>query len=121
MTATNSLKPAKDGTGASFNLTVANESVSGNQAQKTYLGSPSTEGLVEPAQDGVDSTGVTQLTGGVGMRGWLSGCFSKLSTIITALGSPMQATGGTVGIVAGTALMGKVGIDQTSFGSSNAF
>lgn len=37
------------------------------------------------AQDGTDSTGVTQLTGGVGIRGWLSGCFSKLSTIATSL------------------------------------
>lgn len=120
MTATNSLKSAKDGAGASFNLTGATESVSGNFAQKTYVGSPSTEGIIEPAQDGIDVTAAVQLTGGVGIRGWMSGCFTRLSSILTAIGAPMQATGGTVGLVAGTALIGKAGIDQTTFGSTNA-
>jgi hypothetical protein len=35
------------------------------------------------AQEGTDSTGVTQLTGGVGIRGWLSGIFSKLSGVLS--------------------------------------
>ncbi|MGA7384498.1 MAG: hypothetical protein WBW81_07350 [Methylocella sp.] len=140
MTATNTSKPAKDGTGLAFTLEVATESVSGNIAQKTYLGSPSTEALVEPpthadvaaittargtpmqasggtvgitgtvplptgaAQDGTDSTGITQLAGGVGIRGWLSGIFSKLASVMTALGSPMQQTGGSVTANAGTNL-----------------
>jgi len=120
MTATNSVEPAKDGTGSPFNITYASESISGNKAQKHYVGSPSTEGLIEPAQEGVDATGVVQLTGGSGIRGWLSGCFSKLSAILTAIGTPMQATGGSVGIVAGAAKIGSVGIDQTTFGSTNA-
>ena len=34
------------------------------------------------AQDGADATGVTQFTGGVGIRGWLSGIFSKLSNAL---------------------------------------
>lgn len=120
MAGTNSLKGAKDGTGASFNLTMVSEGVSANIAQKTYVGSPSTEGLIEPAQDGVDVTAAVQLTGGVGIRGWLSGCYTRLSSILTAIGTPIQATGGTVGLVAGSALVGKAGIDQTVFGSSNA-
>lgn len=120
MTATNSLKSAKDGTGAAFNITFAAESISGNKAPKNYIGSPASEGLIEPAQEGTDVTAAVQLTGGTGIRGWLSGCFTRLSSILSALGTPMQATGGTVGLVAGVALIGKAGIDQTSFGASNA-
>jgi len=30
----------------------------------------------DPSQDGTDATGVTQPTGGVGIRGWLSGIFN---------------------------------------------
>lgn len=40
-------------------------------------------------------------------------------TINTTLGSPMQQTGGTVGLVAGSAIVGKVGIDQTTPGTTN--
>ncbi|VFU07955.1 hypothetical protein [Methylocella tundrae] len=32
------------------------------------------------AADGTDATGVVQLAGGIGIRGWLSGIFSKVST-----------------------------------------
>lgn len=45
---------------------------------------------------------------------------SYLTQINTTLGTPMQSTGGTVGLVAGTALIGKAGIDQTTQGSTNA-
>lgn len=45
---------------------------------------------------------------------------ARLATINTTLGTPIQATGGTVGLVAGTALVGKVGIDQTTPGTTNA-
>lgn len=44
---------------------------------------------------------------------------AALTTINTTLGSPIQTTGGTVGLVAGTALVGKVGIDQTTPGTTN--
>lgn len=44
----------------------------------------------------------------------------RLTTINTTLGTPMQATGGTVGLVAGTAIAGKFGIDQTTPGTTNA-
>jgi hypothetical protein len=39
--------------------------------------------------------------------------------IVTALGAPMQATGGTVGLVAGSAIVGKVDVDQTTPGTTN--
>ena len=31
------------------------------------------------SHDGMDANGVSQLTGGIGIRGWLSGCFSFLA------------------------------------------
>lgn len=43
----------------------------------------------------------------------------RLTTINATLNSPMQATGGTVGLAAGTAVVGKVGIDQTTPGTTN--
>lgn len=44
---------------------------------------------------------------------------TTLAAVLTALGTPMQATGGTVGLVAGTAIAGKFGIDQTTPGTTN--
>lgn len=35
------------------------------------------------AGDGTDGTGITQPTGGAGIRGWLSGIYSKLSGILS--------------------------------------
>lgn len=49
------------------------------------------------AQDGTDATGVTQLAGGVGIRGWLSGCFSKLSSIATSVAGTLTV-GGSVSV-----------------------
>jgi len=40
---------------------------------------------------GAAATGVTMPTGGSGLTGWLSGVYSKLSSILTNLGSPFQA------------------------------
>lgn len=118
-------------------------------AQITTLTPPSNTGY---ALDGTDATGITQLTGGVGIRGWLSGIFSKLSnplavtqsgtwninnvsgtvslptgaatadgltTINTTLGTPMQNSGGSVGVSSlpalptGTNTIGSVGISGT--------
>ena len=67
------------------------------------------------ALDGTDSTGVSQLVGGVGIRGWLSGCFSKLTAILAAVGSPLQA-GGAVSVSnlpATQTVSGTVGISGT--------
>jgi hypothetical protein len=46
---------------------------------------------------------------------------TTLAAILAAQGAaPAQQTGATVGLVAGTAVVGKVGIDQTTPGTSNA-
>jgi hypothetical protein len=92
MTATNSIEPAKDGNGNAFNITFAAESVSGNKAQKTYIGEPVGETIITPAQDGTDGTGITAPTGAVGIRGWLSGIYSKLAGSISVTGTFWQAT-----------------------------
>jgi hypothetical protein len=44
---------------------------------------------------------------------------AKLRTISTQLAAGVVVTGSTVGLVAGTALIGKVGIDQTTNGTTN--
>ncbi len=44
------------------------------------------------AQDGVDATGITPPPGGVGMRGWLSGCYARLSAILTALNGTLAVS-----------------------------
>ncbi len=92
MTATNSTEPAKDGNGTAFNITFAAESISGNKAQKTYIGEPVGETLITPAQDGTDATGVTPPPGAVGIRGWLSSVYNKLNTSIGVTGTFWQAT-----------------------------
>src|SRR5271154_1704016 len=44
------------------------------------------------AQDGTDGTGITAPTGAVGIRGWLSGIYSKLTGSIAVTGTFWQAT-----------------------------
>jgi hypothetical protein len=92
--------------------------------------------LGAPAQDGTDATGPVQTTGGVGIRGWLSTIAGRLAGTLTTTvaagtqaigtvgvtslpGSPAQQTGAVVGLAAGTALVGKVGVDQTTPGTTN--
>lgn len=45
------------------------------------------------SHDGMDANGVSQLTGGIGIRGWLSGCFSFLNQIYTKLTGSIAVTG----------------------------
>jgi hypothetical protein len=45
------------------------------------------------AKDGADGSGITPPTGGSGIRGWLSGCFDKLSQILTKLNGSVAVTG----------------------------
>jgi hypothetical protein len=92
MTATNSTEPAKDGNGNAFNITFVAESVSGNRAQKTYIGEPVGETIITPAQDGTDGTGITPPAGAVGIRGWLSGIYNKLIGSIAVTGTFWQTT-----------------------------
>lgn len=56
-------------------------------------------------------------TASSGLNGRLQRIAQRLSTLITNLGSPFQA-GGALG--AGAAVIGKVGIDQTTPGTTNA-
>jgi len=77
---------------------------------------------VGAAQDGADATGVTLPPGGSGIRGWLSGIFNKLNTSITVTGTfwPItQPVSFSSALVAGSAIVGKVGIDQTTIGITN--
>jgi hypothetical protein len=58
-------------------------------------------------------------TGSCSLNALLQRIAQRLSTSITTLNAPMQASGGTVGVVAGSAVIGKVGIDQTTPGTTN--
>ena len=58
-------------------------------------------------------------TGSCSLNALLQRIAQRLSTSITTLNAPMQASGGTVGVVAGSAIIGKVGIDQTTPGTTN--
>jgi len=87
MTATKTSKTAKDGAAASFNLEMATESGTGNIAQATYLAKASDETLIDPATSGNQTSANT-----------------KLDTINTTLGTPMQNSGGSVTANAGTNL-----------------
>ena len=60
------------------------------------------------AADGTDATGVSQMTGGTGIRGWLSAIYAKLLGSIAVTGTFWQATqpvSGTVTANAGTGTM----------------
>jgi hypothetical protein len=76
------------------------------------------------AQDGADGTGIAAPTGGSGIRGWLSGIYAKLSGTIAVSGTFWPATqpvslASLPALVAGSALIGKVSVDQTTPGSTN--
>lgn len=65
---------------------------------------------VLPAQEGTDGTGITQPTGGAGIRGWLSGIFQKVSLGATATKQDEQKA--LVGAINDSAV-----IDPTATGS----
>lgn len=65
----------------------------------------------------VTETAPTTDTASSGINGRLQRVSQRLSTLITAVGTPFQA-GGALG--AGTAIIGKVAIDQTTDGTTNA-
>jgi len=54
------------------------------------------------AQDGTDATGVTAPTGGVGIRGWLSGIYSKLSSALAVTQSGTWSIGRTWNLASGS-------------------
>jgi len=127
MTATNTTVSAKDGNTTSFTMAFATESVSGAKAAVNYLKSPSTENPVEPAQDGVDATGITAPTGGSGIRGWLSGIYSLLSNVlgVKEVGSSNWATTQVSVTNAATQLVaaraGRQGVVVTNLGTTPVY
>jgi len=92
MTASPTSKVAVDGLQNQFPLGMSNETVSLNTVQATYLKEPVGETLVTPAQDGTDGTGITAPTGGLGIRGWLSGVYKALSNPLTVNMNGAQVT-----------------------------
>ena len=82
------------------------------------------------SDNGTKITATTMPAGGVGLTGWLSAIFNVLGSpfqaggsigntsfgVSSLPGSPMQATGGTVGLVAGAANIGTIG--NTTFGAT---
>ena len=58
---------------------------------------------VGAAQDGADSSGVAMPSGGLGIRGWLSGIYAKLSgTLSVGMTTALPAGTNLIGAVAGT-------------------
>ena len=93
----------------------------GNAATSAATIATQTNGV---AKDGTDGTGITPPSGGVGIRGWLSGIFNKLNTSIAVTGTFWQATqpvslASLPALTAGSAIIGKVDIDQTTPGTTN--
>jgi len=64
----------------------------------------SSNNTVKDNDVGAGATGITMPAGGSGKLGWLSGIYDRLSKVVLA---------------AGTAIIGKVGIDQTTDGTTN--
>jgi hypothetical protein len=91
------------GIGANVNATIIQDNV----------GLAQHADLVGVAKDGTDGAGITPPTGGAGIRGWLSGIYNTLLTAGIAVAT-------LPALVASSAIIGKVGIDQTTPGSTNA-
>lgn len=117
-----------------FNLgTLNGAATAANQATEiTALGTINTT-LGTPMQSSGGTVTVTQATGtnlhtvvdssalpsGAATSALQTTGNTALTTINTTLGTPMQTTGGTVALVAGSAIVGKVSIDQTTPGTTN--
>jgi len=75
--------------------------ISGSVSVLNFPGTQPVSGTVSistlpgsPAQDGTDATGVAQVAGGVGIRGWLSSIYNRLSgTLTTTLAAGANAIG----------------------------
>ena len=92
MTVTNVPVQAKDGTGTAFQLDMGSDSVTGDRVQKVVIAEPAGGTFITPAQDGTDATGVLPPAGAVGIRGWLSSIYNKLTGSLTVTGTFWQAT-----------------------------
>jgi len=66
------------------------------------------------AQDGTDGTGITVPTGGSGIRGWLSGIYSKLSAALAVTQSGTWSVGRTWNLASGTDAVSVQGGNSTA-------
>lgn len=86
MALTKTTKTAKDAanTPAQFQIGLVDESGvgAGPFPSYVYVAEPISGALVTPAQEGADAAGVVAPAGAVGIRGWLSGIYSKLSAAL---------------------------------------
>jgi hypothetical protein len=71
---------------------MGSDSVTGDRVQKVVIAEPAGGTFITPAQDGTDATGVMPPAGAAGIRGWLSGIYSKLSGSLTVTGTFWPAT-----------------------------
>ena len=109
-------------------MVLADPTAGGNLAAVTAAGALKTDssGVTQPvsaatlplpagaAADGTDATGVTQMTGGVGIRGWLSGIYSKLAGSIAVTGTFWQATQPVRGTVTANAGSGTLAVSAAA-------
>jgi hypothetical protein len=84
-----------------------------NGAATTALQSATITALGSPAQDGTDATGVTQLSGGVGIRGWLSGIYAKLAGTLAISATSLPLPTGAATATLQSAAQSAPGTPQT--------
>ncbi|PWB94649.1 hypothetical protein [Methylosinus sporium] len=78
-------KTIKDGAGANFTERCWDESGSGDGPYQRIGQLAKADGtVIDPAQDGVDGTGISAPSGGSGIRGWLSGIYQRLGALLSA-------------------------------------
>jgi hypothetical protein len=83
-------------------------------------GGPSSGGVVtQPTAANLNMTAVGPSGAALATAANQTTANGSLSTINATLGSPMQNSGGAVGLAAGSQIVGKVDIDQTTPGTTN--
>ena len=97
---------AFDQTGVPIAIATSTLQTAGNSSLSTIAGAAGTA----IAQEGTDATGVTQLSGGAGIRGWLSGIYSKLAGTLTVSAASLP-------LPTGAATAALQGTGNTSLGS----
>jgi hypothetical protein len=95
------------------NGVVVNSSALPAGAATSALQSAMTTALGSPAQDGTDATGVTQLSGGVGIRGWLSGIYAKLAGTLAISATSLPLPTGAATATLQSAAQSAPGTPQT--------
>jgi len=105
-----------DGSGTALPVSAASLPLPSGAATETTLGSVLTQTDFDTKTGSLTETAPSTDTASSGLNGRLQRIAQRITSLITALGSPFQA-GGALG--AGSAIIGKVGIDQTTPGTTN--